>query len=141
MRPVRGIRVRRSQPRLSRRLIVRFPRMLRRFAALLAALGLVLYWGESAVADVHDGDAAATSVEQHTSVENASESSHLPSDPGPSHDSNSPHTCHCTHVHAPGLPITIRPQPKSFVAPQAHWLSDSPPVSVSPEPHFRPPVA
>ena len=116
--------------------------MLRRMAAILAALGLVLYWGESAVADVHDGDAEApSSVAQTTAVEKAPQPSDTPSDPAPSHSSDSPHTCHCTHVHGTALPMAVRLQPRPLVVPHVHWLSDTAPVSISPEPHFRPPVA
>lgn len=110
-----------------------------RFAALLAALGLLLGWMEGVVPDVHDGhravppdgDAWEQLAHGHSSVP-AERSGHAP---------EAPHTCHCVHAHTAAL--ASEAQAPARGAPASSDLSSAarPLASVTPEPHLRPPVA
>lgn len=117
--------------------------VLRRFAALLAIFGLVLCWAETGVADVHDGHGADASgaVYDPGAKQAQSAPSEVPTGPAPAHSSQSPHTCHCVHGHAPGLPVSTGVQPWSSLVFDLPVLPEHALASVAPEPHFRPPVA
>ena len=119
----------------------RFPRLFR-FAALLAAFCLALSWAEVAVADVHDGDAEGgrSSTASVVAGEQGTPPT-APTDPVPGqHDAQSPHTCHCIHVHAAGLPVRAAEQPWAPLALSLTFPPTTALHSVAPEPHFRPPV-
>lgn len=118
----------------------RFPRLFRA-AALLVAAALIGGMAETLIADVCDGDAATRSAAVLATIE-AAPSGPPSSDGGvPGHTPESPHTCHCVHAHVVTLPSSgsVAVSPPVF---SPEFIStDRAPLSVAPEPHFRPPVA
>ena len=79
---------------------------LRRLTAFLLALGFGLFTAEQAIADMHDGDAAAELVVHVGSHAQASGAfgdlrGHTPED----FSGHSVHVCHCVHIHG-GLPAS-----------------------------------
>jgi hypothetical protein len=121
---------------------VRLSSTLRRLASFLAMIGLVLGWAETGVADVHDGDAepAGAAVFAAAAAAAPPAPADAPANPAPGHTSDSPHTCHCIHVHGTGLPVVVRFHPWHSVVSSAPGVVEPTPISVSPEPLFRPPV-
>jgi hypothetical protein len=117
----------------------RFPRLFRA-AALLVVASLIGGMAETLIADVCDVD-ASTSASVPASISPAP--GLFSSDGGGTsqHAPVSPHTCHCVHAHVINLPspgsVAVSPPVLSleFISP------DRAPLSVAPEPHFRPPVA
>lgn len=119
-------------------MIRRAPRLFRA-AALLAVLGMVLGWMERAVPDVHDGHG---DVEPEAGAWVQLSHGHPPApadDPG--HAPQAPHTCHCIHAHAPALPTTAGEPPRLSTHHRDYVSTKRVLASVTPQPHFRPPVA
>jgi hypothetical protein len=119
----------------------RAPRIFR-VAALVAILGMLLGWAETAMPDVHDGHGAAEPEAAWVQLSHGHVPASPEAPPAPSgHEPQAPHSCHCIHAHAPALPS---PGGEAFRA-----SAGRPPfastqralASVAPEPHFRPPVA
>lgn len=116
----------------------RAPRLFRA-AALLAALGVILGWMEIAMPDVHDGHGGA---EDEAGAWVHLSHGHPPApseDPG--HAPQAPHTCHCIHVHATALPAAAGASPRPASHHPDFSSTERVLVSITPEPHFRPPVA
>lgn len=107
----------------------------------MALLGLLSSTAESLIADVHDGDSARVTVASATA---AAEGAPAPAEEAPRparHTPDSPHTCHCVHMHVITLPAagTVADAPPAATPPIARIERAL--ASVAPEPHFRPPVA
>jgi hypothetical protein len=119
-------------------MIRRTPRLFRA-AALLAVLGMILGWMEVAMPDVHDGHGNAE-LETGAWIQLSHGHPPAPSEE-PGHAPQAPHSCHCIHAHAPALPAatdaSLRPSTNQldFASTEAAL------ASVTPDPHFRPPVA
>ena len=122
----------------SRRKPLRF--LLRRACAFIALLGVLVASVERFLPDVHDGDAAATSI-----VDGARDHS-APAFSGggaPSHPASHqlPHVDHCAHAHGLALDRGSAPAPEfNAVSGPPDTPSDSL-ASVSMRPYQRPPIA
>jgi hypothetical protein len=120
-------------------IVARFPRLFRA-AALLVVAALIGGMAETLIADMCDVDAAA-SASVFASVGPAP-GGLFSTDGGTSqHVPQSPHTCHCIHAHVITLPslgsVAVFPP---VLSPE-YISTQRAPLSVAPEPHFRPPVA
>jgi hypothetical protein len=110
-----------------------------RLAALLATLGIFLGWMEVSVPDVHDGHGTA---EREAGAWTQLSHGHPPASPeAPGHPPQAPHTCHCIHAHAPAMPARLDDQPRLDASDLVFSSVEHQLASITPEPHFRPPVA
>ncbi len=127
------------------RALVTRPAGMRRVWALLLGVSLAFSLWESAVPDVHDGDApvgtdarGGTVAREHPSSATPGNDSERSRDDGPSHTM---HVDHCGHGHAAGTVMACR-------LPMLAVLTDAPGygvtaglLSVTQDPQTRPPIA
>jgi hypothetical protein len=103
--------------------------------ALLTAFGLLGVGMEPLLPDTHDGDGLASAAQVTEGTANDRPASI------PTHSPDSPHVCHCLHVHlvdlttGDALAAVARPDPS--VPP---FLAQHPALAPLPR-HFRPPIA
>lgn len=118
---------------------------MRRVWALLLGVSLAFSLWESAVPDVHDGDALVGTDARRGNV--ASEH-HSPAAPGndgaPSRDEGPSHTMHvdhCGHGHAAGTVIACRLPTLSIHTDAPGYGATAGLLSVTQDPQTRPPIA
>jgi hypothetical protein len=114
---------------------------LRRLTALLLAVCVGLFTVETAIADVHDGDASTPTVGQGVRPDVAPAAlGDLSGHPADDSSKHSMHVCHCVHMHG-GLPASTHfppnePPPTATIMVAAAQA----PASVDLESRLRPPI-
>ena len=114
---------------------IRLP-LARRLIAQLLLIFFGFFTAETVIADSCDGDASASalSISDSSAPDRSSES-------GGSVPAHAVHVCHCAHAHAGSLRAADSSDDSSVSPQQVDGESVPTPMSTTPEPRLRPPVA